>query len=286
MGKVAMPSSPMMTIVMMMMTREGGEDDDGDGDTPRCMIKAHASRYSRIVAYALRYWSRTRSLHFDLFLICLLVCLFYNCDPPHSMRNCLTFLLYSLLSVVFEFLGQIRVTVFKMKTTSMLLCTCTWQKSLHRKQRLDILMFNHPTHPHGVTWDRTPEVTWQRQRNDYNLCLSNTGEPTCKHYSHHSFSVPDIPICDPSLLFDRFDRLTHDDLCGGDHFPVILKTFPRDDELSAEHWKFDRADWMSFCSLYMSRLSDEVALSEDPLAQFTEYFNGDCKQNHSQIPRF
>ncbi|WP_419620135.1 hypothetical protein, partial [Thiolapillus sp.] len=72
--------------------------------------------------------------------------------------------------------------------------------------------------------------------NDYNLCLLNTGEPTYRHHSHHSFSVPDVSICDPSLALE-FDWLTHNDLCGSDHFPVILKTSLRDDEPAAEHWK-------------------------------------------------
>ena len=58
---------------------------------------------------------------------------------------------------------------------------------------------------------------------DYNLCLLNTGEPTYRHHSHHSFSVPDLSICDPSLILE-FDWLTHNDLCGSDHFPIILKT--------------------------------------------------------------
>ena len=65
-------------------------------------------------------------------------------------------------------------------------------------------------------------------------------------------------------------HLLHWNLTGGsDHFPVILKTSLRDDEPAAEHWKFDRADRMSFRALCMSRLSDELALSEDPVAQFT-----------------
>ena len=38
--------------------------------------------------------------------------------------------------------------------------------------------------------------------NDHNLCLLNTGEPTYRHHSHHSFSVPDVSICDPSLALD------------------------------------------------------------------------------------
>ena len=77
--------------------------------------------------------------------------------------------------------------------------------------------------------------------NDYNLCLLNTGEPTYRHHSHHSFSVPDVSICDPSLALE-FDWLPHNGLCGSDHFPVILKTSLRDDEPAAEHWKFNRAD--------------------------------------------
>ena len=36
------------------------------------------------------------------------------------------------------------------------------------------------------------------------------------------------------------------DLGGSDHFPIILKTSPNEDEPAAEHWRLDRADWMSF----------------------------------------
>lgn len=82
-----------------------------------------------------------------------------------------------------------------------------------------------------------------------------------------TFSVLDISICDPSLA-PEFEWLTHKDLCGRDRFPVILKTFIRD----GEHWKFDRAYRMSFRTLCVSRLSDELALAEDPVAQFTDTF--------------
>ena len=78
-----------------------------------------------------------------------------------------------------------------------------------------------------------------------------------------------ISVCHLSLALE-FDWQIHSDLCGSDHFPVILKTSPREDESNAEHWKFDRADWMSFCTLCMSRLSDKLTLSEDPVAQFTD----------------
>ena len=76
-------------------------------------------------------------------------------------------------------------------------------------------------------------------------------------------------ICDPSLVLE-FDWLTHNDLCGRDHIPIILKTSPNEDEPAADHWRFNRADWMSFCTLCVLQLSDELTLLEDPVAQFTD----------------
>ena len=76
-------------------------------------------------------------------------------------------------------------------------------------------------------------------------------------------------ICDPSLAFE-FDWLAHNDLCVIDHFPVTPKTSLRDDEPCAEHWKINKADWISFHTLCVSRLSDELAMFEDPGAQFTD----------------
>ena len=83
------------------------------------------------------------------------------------------------------------------------------------------------------------------------------------------FSVPDVSTCDPSLALE-LDWLTYNDLCGSDHLPVVLKTSLRDHEPAAEHWTFDRAHWMSFLALCVSRLSDEQALSEDPVAHFKD----------------
>ena len=46
-----------------------------------------------------------------------------------------------------------------------------------------------------------------------------------------------------------------------------LKISSDDNEPSAAHWKFDKADWLSFRTLCMSRMSDSLVLSEDPVAQ-------------------
>ena len=63
----------------------------------------------------------------------------------------------------------------------------------------------------------------------------------------------------------------------------LLKTSLRDNEPVAEHWKFDRADWMSFRTLSVSRMSDELALSEEPVAQFTDTLIEIANQT---IPKF
>ena len=41
-----------------------------------------------------------------------------------------------------------------------------------------------------------------KKLNDGNLCLLNTGEPTHRQHSHHSFSVPDVSICNLSLALE------------------------------------------------------------------------------------
>ena len=55
------------------------------------------------------------------------------------------------------------------------------------------------------------------------------------------------------------------DLCASDHFPVILKASSKDGDPSAEHCKFDKADWLLFRTLYMSQLTGGLILAEDPV---------------------
>ena len=91
--------------------------------------------------------------------------------------------------------------------------------------------------------------------NDYNRCLSNTGEPTHRHYSYHSFSVPYISVYDSCLAFE-FECLSDDELCGSVHFPVILKAPSIDGDPSAEHRKFGKADCLSIQYVCRSCLMD------------------------------
>ena len=56
------------------------------------------------------------------------------------------------------------------------------------------------------------------------LCIFNDGSNTYLHPGNGSYSSIDITICDPSLLLDYSWRV-HDDLCGSDHFPIVLEHF-------------------------------------------------------------
>ena len=73
-------------------------------------------------------------------------------------------------------------------------------------------------------------------------------------------------ICDPSLAL-QLDWLTHNDLCGSDHFPVILKTCHKDDEPVTGNSTRQTGcpSTLSVCHGCLMSL----ALSEDPVAQFT-----------------
>ena len=54
------------------------------------------------------------------------------------------------------------------------------------------------------------------------LCLFNDGSPTFLHSGHGTYSAIDLSFASPTL-FDRFTWEVHDDCCGSDHFPIILK---------------------------------------------------------------
>ena len=54
---------------------------------------------------------------------------------------------------------------------------------------------------HSPLWDDIRHVSRSQmlEKSYHNLCLLNACEPTCRHPSHHPFSVPDISVCDPPL---------------------------------------------------------------------------------------
>ena len=53
------------------------------------------------------------------------------------------------------------------------------------------------------------------------LCVFNDGSDTYLHSGNGTYSSIDLSIGEPSLLLD-FSWHVHDDLCGSDHFPIIM----------------------------------------------------------------
>ena len=106
--------------------------------------------------------------------------------------------------------------------------------------------------------------------NQEGLCIFNDGSDTYLHPGNGSYSAIDLSICDPSLLLD-FSWKVHDDLCGSDHFPIILENlFPSPSEKPARY-KFDKANWPLFEQLCRDEL--KIGIFEniyEPVLKFNE----------------
>ena len=70
-------------------------------------------------------------------------------------------------------------------------------------------------------------------------------------------------------IFDRFSWEVHDDCCGSDHFPVVLRTLEDDNHIKPQRWKFKQADWLTFKALCSLQLNKDTFESEDPVVDFS-----------------
>jgi len=110
-----------------------------------------------------------------------------------------------------------------------------------------ILMGDFNAHSH--TWGCRDTNRQDRHIEDFilqqNLCILNTGMPTYFHPSTGSLSAIDLTLCDPSLFLDQ-SWSVHDDLCGSDHYPVLIKSTQINQIEALSSWKLNKADWNSF----------------------------------------
>ena len=113
--------------------------------------------------------------------------------------------------------------------------------------------------------------------NNNNLCFLNTKTITYIHPATGSKTAIDLSICDPSLMMD-LSWSVHDDLCGSDHFPIVLKTNKPASNSTAKRWKLNKADWTTFREMCDQNLREkEFELATNPTELFTskliEYCN-------------
>ena len=104
---------------------------------------------------------------------------------------------------------------------------------------------------------------------EMNLCILNDGSATYIHPATGSTSALDPSICGPSLVLD-YEWNKHEDLCGSNHFPVILTSNAVEEDAAPNRWNSEKADWLSFQAQCSSELTEEAVMSaEDTAGQFT-----------------
>lgn len=77
------------------------------------------------------------------------------------------------------------------------------------------------------------------------LCLLNTPSHTYLHPGHGTYSTIDLTLCSPELLLD-FSWEVWTDLCGSDHFPIVVTPVRPLLQQKAQKWKLKKADWPTF----------------------------------------
>ena len=100
-----------------------------------------------------------------------------------------------------------------------------------------------------------------------NLCILNDGTNTYLHPGSGSYSSVDLPIVDPSLLLDLHWTIHVHDLCGSDHFPIIVEgNDPLKNDCTENSKPTGPYSKVSACG-FSSR---EFESQTDPIQQFTE----------------
>ena len=83
-----------------------------------------------------------------------------------------------------------------------------------------------------------------------NLCLMNNKTATYLHPATGTYSSIDLSICHPNVFLD-YSWEVHDDLCGSDHFPILLKCNKSSASAAVKRWKLQKADWEEFSDNYV-----------------------------------
>lgn len=78
-----------------------------------------------------------------------------------------------------------------------------------------------------------------------NACLLNSGSMTHFHSQTGSYSAIDLTICSPELQ-TKVDWSVHDDLCGSDHYAIIIKEMIPEAIQRPPQFCFHKANWEEF----------------------------------------
>ena len=138
---------------------------------------------------------------------------------------------------------------------------------------------------HSTKWGSSKNDSKGKMISDlmvqHNLSLLNDGSATYLHSGSGSQSAIYLSICDPSLYLD-FSWKVHDDLCGSDHFPIIIHSDRALPAVTNSTWKLSKADWDTLSDKAAFDLkADCIINAADPVGNFTDTL---CTPANSTIP--
>ena len=101
-----------------------------------------------------------------------------------------------------------------------------------------------------------------------NLCLLTDKSHTYLNLFTGSYSAIDLSLCDPVSYMDNGWKV-HDDLCGNDHFPILLEILQPFHDERLPRWKLNKANWEVFKALCKQKLFQDPHTT-DQTKYFTE----------------
>ena len=196
-----------------------------------------------------------------------------NSKLPHSVINLNT----DIQAVA------IRVTVHKVITVCSVYIP---PNSDINKSKLDDLVNQLPTpyiivgdfNGHNPLWGCSDYNNMGKTLEDFiahnDICLMNNKKATYLHPATGHYSALDLTLCHPSLYLD-YSWDVHDDLCGSDHFPIILNNESINLNDKNTYWRMHRANWelfSIFCNEELNTSTFENA--DDKIHSFSKLLHG------------
>ena len=99
-----------------------------------------------------------------------------------------------------------------------------------------------------------------------NLCILNNKSHTYLNSLTGSYSAIDVTLYDPVNYMD-YRWKVHDNLCGSNHFPILLEILQSLHDERLPHWKLNKANWEVFETLCKQKLFQDPNTKEQ-----TKYF--------------
>lgn len=118
--------------------------------------------------------------------------------------------------------------------------------------------------------------------NQNNLCILNDGSNTYLHPENGSYTSIGISLTDPTLAYD-LSWTVHDDLCGSDHFPIVIEDVIPSNDKQNQNWKLSKAKWNLFDKLCIETIKEDTLINNnDPILKFTNII---LEDSENSIPK-